>query len=241
MNKEFYNIKTAKNTQAPSRILEKILKEGNDDSVSYYASLNKNCPIKQKIKWALIYSFGGTESLTKEEIEYLNKDRYLKNIKNEIKLVEDAKTSPEILEKIFTKYIKKGNGITLFTKYIKEGKGNRITQKIAMNPSCPIQLLEKILLEEKQDITSWGAILNPNCPSYLLEKLLEKSNKDSGGYFYHVANNPNCPIKAKIKWMMAVGLIGKFDPSKHIMETEEVEYKEDEDLQKLRDLIKHLC
>jgi len=52
----------------------------------------------------------------------------------------------------------------------------------------------------------------------------------------YASENPNCPIKAKIQWMRLTGKIGKFDPSIHIMETEII-YKEDPDLQKLRDLI----
>jgi hypothetical protein len=49
------------------------------------------------------------------------------------------------------------------------------------------------------------------------------------------SENPNCPPMARIKLMMQIGKIGKEDPTKHIIEREEV--KEDPDLQKLRDLI----
>jgi len=64
-------------------------------------------------------------------------------------------------------------------------------------------------------------------------------NRGNGDWISQcAARNPNCPLKAKINWMRATGKIGQFDPSKHIMESDEKEIKEDPDLQKLRDLIK---
>jgi len=66
--------------------------------------------------------------------------------------------------------------------------------------------------------------------------VLKRGNNDNVSS--NASKNPNCPLKAKIEWMRATGKIGQFDPSKHIMESDEKEIKEDEDLQKLRDLIK---
>ena len=60
-----------------------------------------------------------------------------------------------------------------------------------------------------------------------------KKNFDISCY---AACNPNCPPEAKIKWMKKHGLIGKEDPSKHIIEYEKIKEYED-DLSDLKDLL----
>ena len=111
-----------------------------------------------------------------------------------------------------------------------------IAQYAVLNPNCPVYLLEMVLLKFKTDALSYYAVQNSKCPVYLLERILKRGKDDGVSRF--AAENPNCPALAKIKWMQLTGRIGQFDPSKHIMESDEKEYKEDPDLQKLRALIK---
>ena len=109
------------------------------------------------------------------------------------------------------------------------------TLEIAGNPNTSPEILKKILEQGNNDLVSRCAVKNPNCPAYLLEMVLKRGKNDDVSL--NASNNPNCPLKAKIQWMQSVGIIGKEDPSKHIIEREEIEYKEDPDLKKLRDLI----
>ena len=108
------------------------------------------------------------------------------------------------------------------------------TSRIASNPKTSPEILKKILERGNDDWVSRDAVRNPNCPVYLLEEILKRGKDDVVSIW--AAENPNCPLKLKIQWMQLTGRIGKEDPTKHIIEREEV--KEDPDLQKLRDLIR---
>ena len=76
------------------------------------------------------------------------------------------------------------------------------------------------------------SVLNPDCPPKILAEILEKGEDDYVSCL--AAINPNCPPEAKIKWMKEHELIGKEDPSKHIIEYEN---NKEDDLQDLRDLL----
>jgi len=134
-----------------------------------------------------------------------------------IEISSNPNTSPEILEKI-----------------LKRGNDDYVSWCAAENPNCPAYLLEKILKRGKDDYVSCNVTANPNCPSEALVEVLKRGKDDDVSHF--ASKNHNCPALAKIQWMQATGRIGKEDPTKHIMETEII-YKEDPDLQKLRDLI----
>ena len=136
-----------------------------------------------------------------------------------IRIASSPNTSPEILKKI-----------------LEQGKDDYVSCFAAYNPNCPAYLLEMVLKRGNDDWVSWNAVSNPNCPASALEMVLKRGKNDNVSYY--AVKNPNCPALAKINWMRATGKIGQFDPSKHIMESDEKEYKEDPDLQKLRDLIK---
>jgi len=121
----------------------------------------------------------------------------------------------------------------LLEMVLKRGNGDWVSQCAAENPNCPASALEMVLKRGKDDYVSWYAASNPNCPASALEMVLKRGKNDNVSL--NASENPNCPALAKIRWMQATGKIGKEDPSKHIIEREE--YKEDPDLQKLRDLI----
>jgi len=123
----------------------------------------------------------------------------------------------------------------LLEMVLKRGNNDFVSQYAASNPNCPASALEMVLKRGNSDNVSYYAVKNPNCPGSALEMVLKRGNNDNVSRI--AARNPNCPALAKIKWMQATGRIGQFDPSKHIMESDEKEYKEDPDLQKLRDLI----
>ena len=78
------------------------------------------------------------------------------------------------------------------------------------------------------------AAKNPNCPPEALAEVLSRGKDDEVSRA--ATFNPNCPPLAKIKWMRQVGLIGKEDPSKHIIEYDGKEEK-NEDLEKLEKMI----
>ena len=158
-----------------------------------------------------------------EDIQAKNKNWYKKAQESEgyytSRIASNPKTSPEILKKI-----------------LERGNDDWVSRDAVRNPNCPVYLLEDILKrgKGKDDWVSRSAVRNPNCPVYLLEEILKRGKDDVVSIW--AAENPNCPLKLKIQWMQLTGRIGKEDPTKHIIEREEV--KEDPDLQKLRDLIR---
>ena len=219
-------------------ILKKILEQGNNDWVSYYASENPNCPLKARITWMQLTGRIGKEDPSKhiierEEIKEDEEDEDLKKLRALIsksgswyksaeedyyneETAKDSNTSPEILKKILEK-----------------GNNDNVSCFAAQNPNCPASALEMILKRGNDDGVSHYAATNPNCPGSALEMVLKQGNNDYVSYY--AAKNPNCPALTKINWMRLTGKIGKEDPTKHIIEREEI--KEDEDLQKLRSLI----
>ena len=160
-----------------------------------------------------------------------------------LEIADDTRTSPEILKKI----LEKGNNdfisrnaahnkncpASALEMVLKRGYDDAISWNAARNPNCPPEALAEVLKRGKDDWVSHNAVMNPNCPPEALAEVLKRGNND--GVSYDATMNPNCPLKSKIEWMMATGKIEKEDPSKHIIEREEI--KEDEDLKKLRDLI----
>jgi len=162
-----------------------------------------------------------------------------------IEIARDPNTSSEILKKI----LEQGNDdwVSYYAvknpncppealeMVLKRGNDDNVSYYAVQNPNCPVEALEMILEQGKDDGVSRHAAYNLNCPASALEMVLKRGKDD--GISRYAAYNPNCPALAKIKWMQSVGIIGKEDPSKHIIEREEIEYKEDPDLKKLRDLI----
>jgi len=255
----------ADNPNCPVSALEMVLKRGKDDAVSVWAAENKNCPIKSKIQWMQATGRIGKEDPSKHIIEReeikedpdlqklrdliaKNKNWYKKAQENKEdyyteEIAKDPNTSPEILKKILEQGEYDGVScsaasnpncpVSALEMVLKRGSKNSISCYAAENPNCPVYLLEEILKRGENDSISYSASLNPNCPIYLLEMVLKRGKDDLVSRY--ASENPNCPALAKIEWMRSVGRIGKEDPSKHIIEREEI--KEDEDLQKLRDLI----
>jgi len=76
------------------------------------------------------------------------------------------------------------------------------------------------------------AAQDPNCPPQALAGVLARGKDDLVSRI--AFKNSKCPLKAKIKWMQDTGKIGKEDPTKHIID---YEGKQEQDLQKLRDMI----
>ena len=100
-----------------------------------------------------------------------------------------------------------------------------------INRNCPLEILVEILKRGTDNYSQYAA-RNPICPSEILVEVLERGKNDLVSYWASI--NPNCPIEAKINWMMKTGRILKEDPSKHIIEYEKI--KED-DFQDLKDLL----
>jgi len=120
----------------------------------------------------------------------------------------------------------------ILTEILKEGNDNLLSWYAVENPNCPPEALVEVLKRGEDDDLSRYAVENPNCPPEALVEVLKRGNYDwvsIGAY-----NNPNCPTEAIIKWMQKIGKIGKEDPTKHIIEYENI--KED-DFQDLKDLL----
>ena len=256
----------AYNPNCPASALEMVLKRGKDDDVSYYAAKNPNCPALAKINWMRLTGKIGKEDPSKHiiEREEIKEDPDLKKLRDLIaksknwyktsqeiedyytlETAQDPNTSPEILKKILEQG--KNDWVSYYAAenencpssalemVLKRGKDDSVSWNAAYNPNCPAYLLEMVLKRGKNDCVSCNAAYNPNCPASALEMVLKRGNNDDVSW--NAASNPNCPLKAKINWMRLTGKIEQEDPTKHIIEREEVEYKEDPDLQKLRDLI----
>jgi len=255
----------ALNPSCPVYLLEEILKRGEDDRLSRCCASNPNCPALAKINWMRATGRIEKEDPSKHiiEREEVKEDEDLKKLRDLIssnnswyktsqenyytkKIARNPNTSPEILKKI----LEKGNDGSIswyaagnpncpgqaLEMVLKRGKDDDVSRNAALNPNCPPEALEMVLKRGKDDYVSYYAAKNPNCPPEALEMVLKRGNDDFVSR--NAAKNPNCPALAKIQWMRLTGKIGQFDPSKHIMESDEKEYKEDPDLQKLRALIK---
>ena len=117
---------------------------------------------------------------------------------------------------------------------ISRGNDDVVSCWAANNPNCPPEALGNVLSRGKDDNVSCWAAKNSNCPPEVLGSVLSRGNDDDVSHW--ASKNPNCPPLAKIKWMQATGRIEKEDPSKHIIEYDSKEGK-DEDLEKLERLI----
>jgi len=142
----------------------------------------------------------------------MNEDYYTAEI------AKDPNTSPEILKKI-----------------LEQGNDDEVSWNAVSNLNCYASDLEMILKRGKDDWVSGLSANNPNCPVELLEMVLKRGNNDRVSDY--ASENPNCPLKSKINWMQAIGIIGKEDPTKHIIESDTKIHQEDLGLQKLRELI----
>jgi hypothetical protein len=160
----------------------------------------------------------GKEDPTKHIIEY--------NSKEEVKPDKDL----EELRKLMSK---DKNWYKL--AQTKKDKKSWYNIETATNTKDPI-ILRKILEKGNDDVVSHYAAQNPNCPPEALVKILEKGKNDSVSQY--AAENPNCPDLARVNWMRATGKIGKEDPTKHIIEKEEIKPQEpDKDLEELKKLM----
>jgi len=120
----------------------------------------------------------------------------------------------------------------ILIKVLRRKYTNLISMYAAKNPNCPPEILAEVLRRGNDDGVSQCAVRNPNCPIEMLKEVLDRENDDWVSKY--ASQNPNCPLEAKIKWMQAVGRIGKEDPSVHIIEYEN---KKEDDFQDLRDLL----
>ena len=133
--------------------------------------------------------------------------------------------------------VKNSTDPQFLSEVLKRGKNDYVSRYAASNPNCPPEILSEVLKRGKDDSVSYCAASNPHCPPEALSEVLKRGNDD--GVSRNAAENPNCPVLEKIHWMRAVGLIGVEDPSKgHIVEYDDEPQKEDEDLKKLRELVK---
>ena len=120
---------------------------------------------------------------------------------------------------------------------LKRGKDDVVSRLAAYNPHCPPETLSDVLKRGKNDEVSQNAAENPHCPPEALSEVLKRGNNNMVSRL--AAENPNCPVLDKIHWLRAIGEIGIEDPSKgHIVEYDEKPQKEDEDLKKLRELVR---
>ena len=219
----YYTSEIASSPNTSPEILKKILEQGNSDYVSRYAAKNPNCPAyllemvlkrgkDDSVSWNAASNLNCTSSIL-EMVLNRGKDDYVSSY-----AVRNPNCPALALEMV-----------------LKRGKDDGVSLNAAENPNCPASALEMVLKRGKDDGVSRGIVSrrNINCPAYLLEMVLKRGKDDDVSYY--ASKNSNCPALAKIRWMQSVGIIGKEDPSKHIIEREEI--KEDEDLQKLRDLI----
>ena len=132
-------------------------------------------------------------------------------------IAKDPNTSPEILAKI-----------------LKRGNDDWVSRYAARNPSTPSEALAEELSRGKEDDISCIAANNPNCPPEALAEILSRGKND--WVSRTAAVNPSCPPLVKIQWMRQVGLIGKEDPNRHIIEYDS-KIEVDEDLEKLKKMV----
>jgi len=120
----------------------------------------------------------------------------------------------------------------MLIEILKRGKTDTVSCNASRNPNCPSEMLIEVLKRGNDDWVSRDIADNPNCPFEALVEVLKRGNDDNVSFY--AFRNPSCPTEVKIKWMQAVGRIGKEDSSKHIIEYEN---KKEDDFQDLKDLL----
>ena len=240
---EYVAICAADNKGCPPEILADLLSKGKDDLVSLTAIRNPRCPPLAKIKWMRQQGLIGKEDPNKHIIEEVEeqKDEDLEKLKqmvsgnkfnllrhsqelslplyyNPYEIAEDPNTSPEILKETLKNDNKYLAGIA------------------AKNPNCPPEALAEVLKKGENDYISQCAANVPNCPPEALAGVLNRGKNDEVSWY--AARNPNCPPLAKINWMRQIGLIGKEDPNKHIIEYDSEEIR-DKDLEALEKMVEN--
>jgi len=123
----------------------------------------------------------------------------------------------------------------ILVEVLKRKKDNDVSCDAVLNPNFPSQILAKIIRDNtNHDIIRLCAVENPNCPIDVLEEILARKKYDLLAQY--ASKNKNCPLKAKIEWMIAVGKITKEDPQKHKIEYDE-KLVDDTDFNKFKDLV----
>ena len=64
-----------------------------------------------------------------------------------------------------------------------------------------------------EDFYNKEIAIDPNTSPKILKKILERGKNDAVSW--NAAINPNCPPEEKIKWMIKLGKITRFNPNKH--------------------------
>jgi len=110
------------------------------------------------------------DSCSIKKFKFYNKHSNSKNEYIVMMIAKHHSTPISIIEKLFYK--------------------NKCLKSIALNPNCPIYILEKLSNNSKKLIRS-AVIQNINCPTHILEKL----SKDKSFYVKtSVVGNKKCPI-----------------------------------------------
>jgi len=220
----WYNETVAKDLNTSTEILTKILRTGNDDSVTRLAALHPNC---------------SPEILT--EILRRNDDSTVSQF-----AARHLNCPPEILTEVlkrnnnsWTSQIASSNpncSSEILVEILKRGNDNDVSWTAVQNVNCPSKTLAEIVRDNTYhyDIRC-AAVENPNCPSEVLEEVLSKGEKNN--ISLNASQNPNCPAKAKIKWLIDTNQITNEDPEKHQIEYDEKPI-DDTDFNTFRDLVK---
>jgi hypothetical protein len=74
-------------------------------------------------------------------------------------------------------------------------KSLAVRRKVAENPNCPAEILDRLIRDEERWIRQ-GIAGNPNCPVEALDRLSRDVDEDVR---YEVAGNPNCPDEALVR------------------------------------------
>jgi hypothetical protein len=248
-------------------MLVEVLKRGNNDSVSWYAAQNPNCPPKASFDWmretGKISKFDPnkhvrefSDKVEEEDPDIKKLEDLLGNSKFNLKRYSQSWYTEEVART--TKDPK------ILTEILRRGKDDNVSDFAVKNPNCPPEILVEILRRGgKDDRVSCYAASNPNCPPKALVEILRRGKNDmvscyaaqnpncppemlvevlkrgkNNSVSYYAAFNPNCPPKEQYLWMKAIGRLTKFDPNKHVREkVEEKEVEEDPDIKKIEDLL----
>ena len=161
-----------------------------------------------------------------------------------IEIARNPNTSPEILAKILSRgyndvvshfaALNHNCPPEALAMVLSRGNDDNVSCFSAHNLNCPPEALAMVLSRGNDDGVSRNASSNYNCPPEALAGILSRGNNDEVSWY--ASRNPSCPDLSKIRWMQATGQIEKEDPSKHIIEYDSKEEK-DEDLEKLERLI----
>ncbi len=182
------------NKNCPPELLRMVLEKGNNDGISRHALENTNCPLDAIIKWKMATGKIQTES-PEHKIQYVNPqkdDSDLQKLKDLIANKQFNLRKYSQTEEWYTEEIAENTkDPNILRKILERGNDDRVSQHAVFNKNCSPELLRMVLERGENNFVSRLASNHKNCPVDALKMVLMRGKDDVVSR--NAALNKNCP------------------------------------------------